>query len=192
MNTREKILDKSLDLFSEDGYSDVSLEKIACAVGIKAPSIYKHFKSKKDIYDSLLATAICKVDQRLEGIDKYVVSKGKSNRLDLPRLSIDIFEYLLHDDYVSRIRKMISIEMYKNPHAMQFYVEKFIENPIAKHEEFIRNLGIKEDYDVKVLATIFYSPILLAVKLYDADPTKEDELVDLLNKSYKMLENIRK
>ena len=75
---------------------------------------------------------------------------------------------------------------------MQFYVEKFIENPIAKHEEFIRNLGIKEDYDVKVLATIFYSPILLAVKLYDADPTEEDELVDLLNKSYKMLENIRK
>lgn len=192
MSTREKILEKSLDLFSEDGYSDVSLEKIAREVGIKAPSIYKHFKSKNNIYDSLLAIAIDKVDQHLESIDKYVVNKGETNWLDLPSLSIDIFKYLLHDDYVSRIRKMISIEMYKNPHAMQFYVEKFIENPIAKHEDFIRNLGIKEDVDVKVLATIFYSPILLAVKLYDANPAKEEELIGLLNNSYKMLENIRR
>ena len=52
MNTKEKIYLNSLELFSTYGYSDVSMEKIAKEVGIKAPSIYKHFKSKKTIFET--------------------------------------------------------------------------------------------------------------------------------------------
>lgn len=42
MTTKERILKESLTLFSEKGYSDVSVGEIAGAVGIKAPSLYKH------------------------------------------------------------------------------------------------------------------------------------------------------
>lgn len=52
MSTKERILNEALRLFSEKGYSDVYVGDIAEAVGIKAPSLYKHFKGKQEIFDS--------------------------------------------------------------------------------------------------------------------------------------------
>ena len=39
-DTKQKILDKALELFSSRGYDAVSVGEIAQAVGIKAPSLY--------------------------------------------------------------------------------------------------------------------------------------------------------
>ena len=60
MNTKSRILDASLTLFSEKGYHAVSVAEIADAVGIKAPSLYKHYKSKRDIFNGILRK--CKQD----------------------------------------------------------------------------------------------------------------------------------
>lgn len=48
-DTKQRILDEALRLFSQSGYDAVSVERIASAVGIKAPSLYKHFKSKQEV-----------------------------------------------------------------------------------------------------------------------------------------------
>ena len=53
-DTKQRILDEALRLFSQSGFDSVSVERIASAVGIKAPSLYKHFKSKRDIFDSII------------------------------------------------------------------------------------------------------------------------------------------
>ena len=44
-NTKERILLEALKLFSNEGYEAVSVEQIAVAVGIKAPSLYKHLRA---------------------------------------------------------------------------------------------------------------------------------------------------
>lgn len=44
MSTGERIAYEALVLFSKKGYSDVYVAEIASAVGIKAPSLYKHLK----------------------------------------------------------------------------------------------------------------------------------------------------
>lgn len=49
-DTKQRILDEALRLFSQSGYDAVSVERIASAVGIKVPSLYKHFKSKQEIF----------------------------------------------------------------------------------------------------------------------------------------------
>lgn len=54
MNTKMRILDEALALFAEKGYGNVYVGQIAEAVGIKAPSLYKHYKSKKDIFNAIL------------------------------------------------------------------------------------------------------------------------------------------
>lgn len=192
MNTKEKILDISLNLFSKYGYSDVSVDNIAKEVGIKAPSIYKHFKSKKEIFDTILDTAFINLDDNIHNIDEYKIIADDKVRLDIEKLAIDIFKYLLHDPFASKVRRMICIEMYKNPQAMQFYIDKFIENPMSKQAQFINSFGLYEYGDLKVLSNIFYSPIILAVRLYDADPKKEDEIVDTLKKTYSKLGDIFK
>lgn len=54
MNTKERILDEALTLFAEKGYGNVYVEQIAEAVGIKAPSLYKYYKSKREIFNAIL------------------------------------------------------------------------------------------------------------------------------------------
>ncbi len=50
MDTKEKILDEALTLFSEKGYANVFVADIAEAVGIKAPSFYKHCNHKPHLH----------------------------------------------------------------------------------------------------------------------------------------------
>ena len=57
-DTKQRILDEALRLFSQSGYDAVSVERIASAVGIKAPSLYKHFKSKQEIFDAIVAAVM--------------------------------------------------------------------------------------------------------------------------------------
>ena len=57
MSTKEKILDAALTLFAENGYDGTSVEQIANIVGIKAPSLYKHYKGKEDILNALIDSA---------------------------------------------------------------------------------------------------------------------------------------
>lgn len=54
-DTKRRILTEALRLFAQRGYDAVSVEQIANAVGIKAPSLYKHFPSKQSIFDALLS-----------------------------------------------------------------------------------------------------------------------------------------
>jgi len=60
----EEILETALDLFRVHGEDKVTVEMIADNVGIGKGTIYKHFKSKSDIYICLLIT----YEQQLAGL----------------------------------------------------------------------------------------------------------------------------
>lgn len=53
-NTKENIMYQALTLFSDRGYEGVTMRDIASAVGIKAASLYNHFKSKEDIFNIII------------------------------------------------------------------------------------------------------------------------------------------
>ena len=71
MSTKEKILETALTLFAENGYNGTSMEQIAQDVGIKAPSLYKHFKGKEDILNTLIDTAENRYEENF-GSDKNI------------------------------------------------------------------------------------------------------------------------
>lgn len=54
-NTKELILEAALDLFSQHGFAGASIRQIAGAVGIRESAVYNHFKSKEEIFFSLLS-----------------------------------------------------------------------------------------------------------------------------------------
>lgn len=49
LNRKEQILQASLGLFAEHGYHNTGMEHIAQAVGMRASSLYNHFKSKQEV-----------------------------------------------------------------------------------------------------------------------------------------------
>ena len=54
-NTKEEILLVSLHLFAQDGYEAVSVSQIAGELGITKGALYRHYQSKRDIFDHILA-----------------------------------------------------------------------------------------------------------------------------------------
>jgi AcrR family transcriptional regulator len=54
LSVRDRILAVTRDLIGELGYNQVTMRRIAAAVGIKAPSIYRHFASKEDLVFELI------------------------------------------------------------------------------------------------------------------------------------------
>ena len=53
-NTKQEILEASLDLFSVQGFEATSISQIANAVGIRKASLYSHFENKQAILDALV------------------------------------------------------------------------------------------------------------------------------------------
>ena len=75
--TKEKVKQSAQRLFRERGYAAVGMRELAKEVGIEAPSIYNHYKSK----DALLRE-ICfdMAQQFFDAFDKAVVTEEKLQR----------------------------------------------------------------------------------------------------------------
>ena len=84
-DTKQKILDKALELFSEYGYDSVSVGQIAQAVGIKAPSLYNHFPGKQAIFDAIVESTAARY---AEGTDRLSVHVQDARR-DVPAVFAD-------------------------------------------------------------------------------------------------------
>ena len=55
-DTKKKILSSALDFFSQNGYSGASIRQIARSVGVRESAIYNHFKSKEEIFQTILSS----------------------------------------------------------------------------------------------------------------------------------------
>ena len=53
-DTKENILMTALYLFARDGYEAVSVSAIAGELGMTKGALYRHYKNKRDIFDSIV------------------------------------------------------------------------------------------------------------------------------------------
>jgi AcrR family transcriptional regulator len=69
--TKQKILDASLELFNENGISNVRLQQIADETGISVGNLAYHFNNKEAITESLIDNAITALQSLLRQYGKY-------------------------------------------------------------------------------------------------------------------------
>ena len=178
MNTKEKILKEALTLFAEKGYSAVYVSDIADAVGIKAPSLYKHYKSKQEIFDSCVEVFSKRMEQvrtdlRLPDTANAEVSYHTANMDMITSIAVNLFMFYLQDDVASKFRKMLMIERYHNPELNTLFDNLFIDGAV-KHEEkifsdLIESKIIKKE-NPHIIALRFYTPIFYLLQKYDMNP----------------------
>jgi AcrR family transcriptional regulator len=65
-DTRSRILDAALDVFSEHGFEGSTLQQIADRLGFTKAALYYHFRSKDDILGALLAPANTGLEEMLD------------------------------------------------------------------------------------------------------------------------------
>lgn len=158
-NTKEKIFDVSIDLFSQYGYDGVSIRQIAKEVGIKESSIYNHYQSKESILESILTYYInemikeeAPVMQSRENLDMDFDEFYEEGR--------DRFISKLSEEKMMKITRIFLVESYHNEKIKNFVKEAIIGYAIKGWEELFDLMKeknfIRKDADIKQLAESFY------------------------------------
>src|SRR5262245_5941564 len=65
-DTRTRIQQVALDLFTENGYEATSLREIAERLGVTKAALYYHFRTKDDIIASLVQDRLARVEELIE------------------------------------------------------------------------------------------------------------------------------
>lgn len=179
--TKDRILKEAVKLFAKEGYEAVSVEQIATAVGIKAPSLYKHYSSKRDIFESILRVmeqkdaenaSFCSLPEcsaeAMPEAYKAALQQGPDSLIAFSRLQ---FCYWTEDEFASNFRKMITIEQYRSEEMAALYHQYLGSGPLEYAAELI---GSREE------ALEFYGPMHLLYSLSD-QAGKNDEALALLD-----------
>ncbi len=202
MTTKDRIVEAALQLFSTDGYEGVSVKDIAGAVGIKDSSLYKHFKSKKAIFDTIISSMSEKMNAMTDELqlphipeivgDKEVTIISEDDLVDISRRA---FLFYLKDGFASRFRRMLSLEQYHDSEIAGIYRKIFMKDSIEYQSLLFQQLivdGVFENYDPQVMAIQFYSPIFFLLNRYDDQLEKENEALVILEKHIRAFWHIYK
>lgn len=183
MSTKERILNEALRLFSEKGYSDVYVSDIAEAVGIKAPSLYKHYKGKQEIFDSCVEKFYERMTQvrndlLLPDTPQSELSYETIDTNQIIEFAIGLFMFYWKDEVASGFRRMLMLERYRNQDLNKIYEDLFV-NGAVQHEETIFSslitAGVIKKVDSHVAALRFYTPIYYLLQKYDMHPDQEED-----------------
>ena len=123
MSRKEEIIYATLELAAENGMKGVSMSQIADKVGIKAPSLYNHFKSKDDII------------KEMYGFLRGRAQSGGQVSMDFSKLvdknveeillgSLSAYMGIVTDKYMLQFFKVLYSERATNPIAAQIIVEE--------------------------------------------------------------------
>ena len=88
---RREILEKALDVFMDEGYEDVTFQKIADRCGITRTTLYVYFKNKREIFTFSIKQLLQILENNITGIVK---EKNLPRREKLIRVMIVIIEHL--------------------------------------------------------------------------------------------------
>lgn len=182
-NTKEKILKTALRLFAADGYEAVSVSMIAGELKITKGALYKHYKNKRDIFDSIV--------ERM-----YQIDAERSRRYEVPQESFEKaeeeyenvawknvrqftaaqFDFWTGDGFAVSFRRMLTLEQYRNDEMARLYRDCIVQGPV----EYMKNIfckmiaeGTLKNADPFLLAVEFYSPLFLLIAMSDFSADKK-------------------
>ena len=190
MDTKHRILDEALTLFSEKGYANVYVSDIAERVGIKAPSLYKHYRNKRAIFDAIIDEMNHRFEQQaqalsISGTDPTADAEVYKNMDEehLIKLGNDLFRYYLHDSYTKRFRKMLTLEQFQDQELARIYSQQYFDMPLS-YQGMLLGLMVSQGLlvtgNVPIMTLQFYAPIYMLLTVCDREPSREQEAMELL------------
>ena len=205
-NTKNDILEAALELFSVQGYEATSLSQIAEAVGIRKASVYSHFESKQKILDALTS-------EILEQYDKYSIFSqanlsapefqkriGGISPDEISEMILKYIRYILHDPHISKSRKMLTVEQFRNPELQKLQTKQNYTNVTDYFTRLIKlliksgrliekdpeiaaaQLALPKPLDTQMMAAQFAFPISVWMSLCDREPERESEVTKLIER----------
>lgn len=175
-NRKEEILIVALHLFARDGYEAVSVSQIAGELDMTKGALYRHYKSKRDIFDSIVKRMEQQDSEQArenevpeESIEKTPEEYQNVSFDDFVEYSKSMFEYWTEDDFASSFRKMLTIEQFRSEGMQKLYQQYLVSGSAGYVKDLFKNMKIK---DPEENAVKFYANMFFYYSLYDGAADK--------------------
>ena len=164
-NRKKEILIVALHLFARDGYEAVSVSQIAGELDMTKGALYRHYKSKRDIFDCIVQRMEQQDGEQArrnevpeESIEKVPEEYQNVSVEDFVGYSKSMFEYWTEDDFASSFRKMLTLEQFRNEEMQNLYQQYLVSGPAEYVKDLFKNMEIKnpEEEAVKFYANMFF------------------------------------
>jgi len=179
--TKEKILTSALNLYVQNGYENTTMRDLAAAVGITAGALYKHYRSKLEIFHAVL--------RRMEEYDRLYAEKchlptaeyaeapeayARIKPEDMLSFTLDMFHHWTAEPFPSAFRKMLTQEQFHSPRMAELYQQYFGCGPLRYMTDLFTACG----YDMPELTAYrFYGIFYFFLNQYDTaeHPNRTEE-----------------
>lgn len=177
--TKERILNTALALFSQRGYLGTSMSDIANELGMTKGALYKHYNSKQEILDRITARMGELDRERAQAYqmpdaepDGFAEAYRNTPAEKIRTYSIAQFRHWTEDGFSARFRKLLTLEQYRDPAFAALYQNYLASGPVAYMAEIFRTMTDSNESAMQ-LALEFYGPIYLLYSIYDGTEDKE-------------------
>lgn len=168
---QDSVIQTSIKLVNNLGFSGISISKIAEEAGVSPGTIYIYFKNKEDLFTKIYIDIRNRMSQAaLQGIDE-----SKSIEAQFKSIWHNFFTYALeHLDYLKYREQFEQTSMMNNIHEEEFELFKQVTNLFDK--------GIKEkrikNYPLPFLIAFAFIPIITLLKFnFEGRITIDDDLI---------------
>ena len=177
-DTKEDILLAALRRFSREGFEATPVSAIASDLGMTKGALYKHYKNKRDIFDSILA----RMEQRdAETASAFGLPEGTLDEMGDKYRSAAVeaiigfsrrqFRYWTEDEFASCFRRMLTLEQHRSAEMTALYQQYLGSGPLDYTADLLGSLGYAEPL---TLAAKLYAPMFLLYAVYDGSSNKHD------------------
>ena len=164
-------------LFARDGYEAVSVSQIAGELGMTKGALYRHYESKRDIFEYIVKRMEQGDGEQAESHD-MPADKKENEPEQYEEISADnfmeyskyMFSYWTENDFASSFRKMLTLEQFRNEEMQALYQQYLVSGPAEYVKDMFESIGVVEA-DKK--ATMFYSIMFFYYSLYDGANDKK-------------------
>lgn len=175
---RDKIIEKSNELFLNLGFKSVTMDEIANALGVSKKTIYKYFKNKTDLVDAVTKHTFCVIS---EGIDK--ICALKENPIDE---LFDIKQFVMTHLKDEKSSPQYQLQKYYPKIYLSLKQKQFevMQDCVVENLKYGIELGIyRDNIDVEFISRIYFSG-LIGIKDKDMFPLKNYSMKTLMNYYY--------
>lgn len=186
MTTKERILEESLTLFAQGGYDGTSVDQIAQRVGIKAPSLYKHYSGKEDILNAIIDAAETRYEEFF-GSDQNI-GKLPESRDEFILMTMGKISFTIHDPMIGKIRKFLVQEQFRSVRLAQITTKHQLDGIQRMYTRIIGGMmdkGLFKKDDPVMLATELTAPVVLLIAKADRQPQCEKDIMASIEKHIK-------
>ena len=177
-DTKERILDEALRQFSQKGYDGTNIRELTASLGLVKSSMYKHFKSKEEIWNSLLDRMIAYYNERFGSAENLPPVPDTLD--ELVAMTMRMVDITVHDERIVMTRKLLSIEQYRDERARQLATKHFLTGLTEMFTHIfdgMMNKGLLRNDDPKMLAFAYTAPVSSLIHLCDREPEKAADAI---------------